>query len=565
MRVDPSFRGKIAAVNATWGSGAGTGQIVQASDEVSVNGGCGDPYPPVIWSARQVDDGSGITQLELSGLGLDQVGSLIVPFGGTSALQSSRERGDGLTSGTDTLVITSRTPTTVTAALAEPLDLGETVVAAGTDVATALTITQAQLTSTQSGNPRMTPPETGVQARDFAFIYAQGQFHLFYNRLDHAVPYDSTEVDFGHAVSTDLYNWTQLSHVMSVKDGTWDKLHVWAPSIIYRSGLYYMFYTGVIYVPFAWDRYQKTGLATSSNLTTWQRSGDPVYQGNVVPWVYADSTTTEGCAFRDPFVLPHDATGGDSLLMYYVATPNTAIPERIVGIAQSPTNPAEWYNVRPMWNTDAASPHYGFGACESPHVFLHNGKYYLFATTDNAHPIRYEFATVPTADSLAWETGSYRLYDADPNTDTWYGSEYLRVGQHEYLAAYNSANSSIEIREMSWSSTTDFTLNNPTTTAVPGSATKSDVLRLSVLRTALSSMSVGFRMEAPKATSARLRIYDLAGRKVRDVFAGQIEAGQRIVRWDGRSEDAETVGPGVYFARLDSGIGSRTARVVILR
>jgi len=55
------------------------------------------------------------------------------------------------------------------------------------------------------------PPNGRIQPKDFAFLYARGKFHLFYIRHNMWDPFyratslaDSTEKNFGHAVSTDL-------------------------------------------------------------------------------------------------------------------------------------------------------------------------------------------------------------------------------------------------------------------------------------------------------------------------------------------------------------------------
>jgi len=50
-----------------------------------------------------------------------------------------------------------------------------------------------------------------------------------------------------------------------------------------------------------------------------------------------------------------------------------------------------------------------------------------------------------------------------------------------------------------------------------------------------------------------LEIYDVAGRRVRDLVSATLTAGPKVARWDGRSDDGRQVAAGVYFARLRSG------------
>ena len=89
----------------------------------------------------------------------------------------------------------------------------------------------------------LAPPP--YRPKDFTMVKKDGVFHLFYIRRDVTIPMEDSENDLGHAVSTDLYSWTQLPPVLHVRSDSWDNRHVWAPSIVERDGVYYMFYTGV--------------------------------------------------------------------------------------------------------------------------------------------------------------------------------------------------------------------------------------------------------------------------------------------------------------------------------
>lgn len=59
-----------------------------------------------------------------------------------------------------------------------------------------------------------------------------------------------------------------------------------------------------------------------------------------------------------------------------------------------------------------------------------------------------------------------------------------------------------------------------------------------------------------------LVLYDLAGRRVRTLVAGGIAPGRHRLAWDGRGDDGQSVRPGVYLARLVTGLGARTSRLV---
>lgn len=62
------------------------------------------------------------------------------------------------------------------------------------------------------------------------------------------------------------------------------------------------------------------------------------------------------------------------------------------------------------------------------------------------------------------------------------------------------------------------------------------------------------------AAGARAAIYDVAGRKLRD-----LDVEGRRLAWDGRNEAGSRVPAGVYFARIPDGDGARTVRIVKAR
>jgi hypothetical protein len=69
----------------------------------------------------------------------------------------------------------------------------------------------------------------------------------------------------------------------------------------------------------------------------------------------------------------------------------------------------------------------------------------------------------------------------------------------------------------------------------------------------------------PSTAYARLRIYDVRGRVVRNLFAGRVEAGYNSAIWDGRSDSGYLSASGVYFASLSAAGINRTVKVVLER
>ena len=406
---------------------------------------------------------------------------------------------------------------------------------------------------------RMLPPDFW-QAKEFAFIKEGDVFHLFWMRHNPNTPLDSTERDFGHAVSMDLRNWTQLDPVLPVRSGSWDDLHVWTPSIVKQGDTFYMFYTGVTSVPFAWNMYQRIGVATSTDLLNWTRYDAPVWSGVQTPWAFADSSVFEGCQFRDAFVMPDTSVAG-GLLMYYVTTPSNARDQLIVGAARG-SDAFTWSDAGPLWSTDLA--HY-WGWCESPHVLEHDGLDYLFATTTSGHPLAFRVAPSPLADSTQW-SGTYRIYDMAnhlPVSDTWFGSEVLSVPFHDYYALVNSTGYSIDIYEIVWGPPPTFTFRTPSIASAVGPDAAGAELALSAVGRARPGQGLLLRAVVPGPCAARVDLFDAAGRRVRTVHDGPLAAGPTLVGWDGRIGGAPAA-CGIYFAALTTPAGRRVARVPVV-
>jgi hypothetical protein len=110
--------------------------------------------------------------------------------------------------------------------------------------------------------------------------------------------------------------------------------------------------------------------------------------------------------------------------------------------------------------------------------------------------------------------------------------------------------------------------------------------KVSVLLSTLPSLAaappsapVAFRLLAPRPNPSRARvqiefqlprwepvdvqIFDVAGRRTRTLFAGQVLApGDHVASWDGRDAEGAPAAPGLYLIRVGAGGESRLARVV---
>ena len=73
------------------------------------------------------------------------------------------------------------------------------------------------------------------------------------------------------------------------------------------------------------------------------------------------------------------------------------------------------------------------------------------------------------------------------------------------------------------------------------------------------------RFSLPSAQPVSVRVFDVTGRGVRTLAAGQmLSAGANELAWDGRTGDGGLVRGGLYFARISCPIGAVTARILAL-
>ncbi len=299
-------------------------------------------------------------------------------------------------------------------------------------------------------------PGSPIRPKDFTLVKKDGVYHLFFIRHNTSVPYDSTENDFGHAVSTDLYHWTQESPVMHVDSLGWDNTHVWAPYVFERDGLWWMFYTGITVQPGAYNQTQRMGLAVSPDLWNWTRvGGGPIFDASQTSWAFWNNSLSWP-GFRDPFVMPDPAHPG-GWLMYYTASYDQDSLATVVGVAGSSGDFTQWYDVKPLLITWR---NYTYNQLtESPHVFQHDGTWFLFITTNAGQPLSYYTSLDPVGDPAAWTYRGRLQTMLGFDTSTWFASEYFQDGTHELFCFLNGDR--VEMREMTWTDSLTFALIQP--------------------------------------------------------------------------------------------------------
>ena len=102
------------------------------------------------------------------------------------------------------------------------------------------------------------------------------------------------------------------------------------------------------------------------------------------------------------------------------------------------------------------------------------------------------------------------------------------------------------------------------TSAVDETSQNVALLTLSVAPSpSFGEVSILYRL--PVATAISLEIFNAAGALVRRLAEGQRPAGAFSTPWDGRDDNGREMPTGVYFARIVTGQGSTTGRVVLAR
>jgi hypothetical protein len=77
--------------------------------------------------------------------------------------------------------------------------------------------------------------------------------------------------------------------------------------------------------------------------------------------------------------------------------------------------------------------------------------------------------------------------------------------------------------------------------------------------------STTIRYEVATTDRVILRIYDVAGRMVRELVRGRLDAGVHETSWNGRDEKGFLVASGTYFCRLEVGHDRHTAKVMLVK
>lgn len=217
---------------------------------------------------------------------------------------------------------------------------------------------------------------------DFWHYAQDGQQHLFFLQADRSIGNPDLRhwnVSIGHAVSTDLRNWTPLGTVFGPSASpAWDDFTTWTGSIIQAEGRYHLFYTGTSHAEKGMC--QRIGHATADSIDgPWTRVGNGLAL-DLDERFYEEyqEGRWHDRALRDPWVLPQKMDG--MYHMFYTARRNDGpLYERgVIGHAVSP-DLVHWEATAPVY----AGGHYG--QLEVPQIFERDGRWYCVFCNIGAH------------------------------------------------------------------------------------------------------------------------------------------------------------------------------------
>ena len=101
--------------------------------------------------------------------------------------------------------------------------------------------------------------------------------------------------------------------------------------------------------------------------------------------------------------------------------------------------------------------------------------------------------------------------------------------------------------------------------SVPGEVPSTDRLVLNQNKPNPFNPTTSISFTLPTKSQVSLKVYDIAGREVRTLVDGVLEAGTNQVTWLGHDNRGNDVSSGVYFYRMTAGKETATKKMVLLR
>ncbi|MEO6704111.1 MAG: glycosyl hydrolase [Jatrophihabitantaceae bacterium] len=255
-----------------------------------------------------------------------------------------------------------------------------------------------------------------------SWIADDGQrYHLYFLKAPRALVdagLRHTSATIGHASSTDLTGWTYHGDALRPASSGWDDLALWTGSVVRdRTGLWHMFYTAISTAGHGLKD-QRIGLATSTDLASWQRAGDrPAVEVDPRWYRTLDSDIEASETWRDPFVFADPDGDGWRMLITARIAGGARNDDGVLAEARS-SDLRNWTIGPPV-----CEPGAGFGQLEVVQVRVLDGRPVLIFTchpqeqTDERRRKFGDFSTWSVAgDSVAgpWDISRAVPFQAEP-------------------------------------------------------------------------------------------------------------------------------------------------------
>jgi hypothetical protein len=180
--------------------------------------------------------------------------------------------------------------------------------------------------------------------------------------------------------------------------------------------------------------------------------------------------------------------------------------------------------------------------------------------------VRAEGVVLSWSTPSEWDNAGFRVYRSE-------GAEYAPLFDDLILstavqAEYSYTDRSVEAERTYWYKIADVSLDGVVTFHGP---IQVEVTSLQLVPLAVETVptpardSASLRFSVPASEFARLCVFDVRGRLVRELLASHLEAGLHVVQWDLLDEQGAAVSPGQYVCRLSVGHRAGSGKVVVTR
>jgi len=263
--------------------------------------------------------------------------------------------------------------------------------------------------------------DRGYVMKDHSIVYRNGLYHIFYIRGD--------EKSFGHASSPDLKHWTFHDTVLYTGPEEWDERMIWAPCIVdarAETGYELMYYTGVN-TPVA----QRACLALGSSIDSWFKAPTELFtpfHGDTSWSAWSEDTWSN---YRDPHFFD------DGGYHYLINTAWTKDHLGAIALARS-DDYFNWTDAGPLY------VHNSWHVLESSFLLKRDGRYHLFFTEEAVGGVSYM-----SSDSLTsgWNISNRAILDNGAAAELFQVTpdKYLISRHTGYLAPSGEHISTIKI------------------------------------------------------------------------------------------------------------------------